>query len=419
MIIRIQDAARVIKKICRIAACVICISAVLGVTTALAMANLITTQVVCQGVSVTVSSFSNDPYEIVEKAGVELNEKDVVDLDSFDISSENSVINIKKAYEVIVFDEEKEPVRAMVAGTVKDVLDSAGITLGKWDIVNRPLDSEITENMFIVVSRAFKVIVSVDGEEKGFKVAEGTVKELLEKNNIRLGKNDIINIDPDSELVENTIISIKRVEYKTVKEKVSIPYETVTKESDTLYIGQSQVKTPGENGKQTDYYKEKYVDGEKTKTTFVKSVVTKEPKEKVVLKGTKVRPLSISLFAAGENGVISELTPTLEIELDENGRPKNYKKLITGKATAYCGGGITATGQKAMPGRVAVNPRQIPYGTKMYIISADGKYVYGYCEASDTGGFARKGTATVDLYMHSYDDCMQFGRRMVEIYILE
>ncbi|MBQ8029129.1 MAG: G5 domain-containing protein [Clostridia bacterium] len=419
MIIRIQDAARVIKKICRIAACVICISAVLGVTTALAMANLITTQVVCQGVSVTVSSFSNDPYEIVEKAGVELNEKDVVDLDSFDISSENSVINIKKAYEVIVFDEEKEPVRAMVAGTVKDVLDSAGITLGKWDIVNRPLDSEITENMFIVVSRAFKVIVSVDGEEKGFKVAEGTVKELLEKNNIRLGKNDIINIDPDSELVEKTRISIKRVEYKTVKEKVSIPYETVTKESDTLYIGQSQVKTPGENGKQTDYYKEKYVDGEKTKTTFVKSVVTKEPKEKVVLKGTKVRPLSISLFAAGENGVISELTPTLEIELDENGRPKNYKKLITGKATAYCGGGITATGQKAMPGRVAVNPRQIPYGTKMYIISADGKYVYGYCEASDTGGFARKGTATVDLYMHSYDDCMQFGRRMVEIYILE
>ena len=117
--------------------------------------------------------------------------------------------------------------------------------------------------------------------------------------------------------------------------------------------------------------------------------------------------------------VISELAPKVKIELDENGKPKNYKKLIVGKATAYCGGGITATGQRAMPGRVAVNPRQIPYGTKMYIVSSDGRYLYGYCEASDTGGFARKGSATVDLYMHSYTDCIQFGRRSVEIYILE
>ena len=72
-----------------------------------------------------------------------------------------------------------------------------------------------------------------------------------------------------------------------------------------------------------------------------------------------------------------------------------------------------------MPGRVAVNPKQIPYGTKMYIVSSDGKYVYGYSVAADTGGFTWNGSGTlIDLYMYSYADCVNFGRRTVEVYIL-
>lgn len=43
-----------------------------------------------------------------------------------------------------------------------------------------------------------------------------------------------------------------------------------------------------------------------------------------------------------------------------------------------------------MPGHIAVNPKQFPYGTELYIVSLDGKFVYGYCMAADTGGFARE-----------------------------
>ena len=41
-------------------------------------------------------------------------------------------------------------------------------------------------------------------------------------------------------------------------------------------------------------------------------------------------------------------------------------------------------------GNVAVDPRIIPYGSKLFIMSADGKYVYGYGIACDTGGSVRK-----------------------------
>ena len=55
----------------------------------------------------------------------------------------------------------------------------------------------------------------------------------------------------------------------------------------------------------------------------------------------------------------------------------------------------------------------------MYIKSSDGKYVYGYAVAADTGGFARKNPTKVDLAFPSAVACSNFGRRNVEIYILE
>ena len=40
---------------------------------------------------------------------------------------------------------------------------------------------------------------------------------------------------------------------------------------------------------------------------------------------------------------------------------------------------------------MAVDPDVIPYGTKLYITSTDGKFVYGYAVATDTGIAVQKG----------------------------
>ncbi|MBQ7638086.1 MAG: 3D domain-containing protein [Clostridia bacterium] len=107
------------------------------------------------------------------------------------------------------------------------------------------------------------------------------------------------------------------------------------------------------------------------------------------------------------------------VPVDANGVPLNYVSVIRGTATAYYGGYITSRGTRPMQGTVAVDPREIPYGTKMYITSSDGRYVYGLGVAEDTGGFIYwPNGATVDLYMYSYQDCVNWGFRGVNIYIL-
>jgi 3D (Asp-Asp-Asp) domain-containing protein len=84
-------------------------------------------------------------------------------------------------------------------------------------------------------------------------------------------------------------------------------------------------------------------------------------------------------------------------------------------ATAYTadsagGDGMTAIGRRAGYGIVAVDPRVIPLGTRLYIPG------YGLAIAGDTGGdiVGRR----IDLGFDSMRDAMLFGRRAVKVYRL-
>ena len=100
-----------------------------------------------------------------------------------------------------------------------------------------------------------------------------------------------------------------------------------------------------------------------------------------------------------------------------SGETLYYSSSFTVEATAYTGGGTTATGTPARYGAIAVDPSVIPYGTRMYIVTSDGSWVYGVATAEDCGG-AINGYI-VDLYFDDYSTCIQFGRRNCTVYILD
>ena len=65
-----------------------------------------------------------------------------------------------------------------------------------------------------------------------------------------------------------------------------------------------------------------------------------------------------------------------------------------------------------------MDPELIPYGTELYIVSPDGSYVYGYAIAGDTGGGVRSGALIADLFMETYEECVQYGKRTMNVYVL-
>ena len=76
----------------------------------------------------------------------------------------------------------------------------------------------------------------------------------------------------------------------------------------------------------------------------------------------------------------------------------------------------TATGTTVRRGTVAVDPRYIPYGTRMFIVASDGSFLYGLAQAEDCGGDI-KGDR-MDLYFPTFEDCITFGRRRCTVYFL-
>lgn len=94
----------------------------------------------------------------------------------------------------------------------------------------------------------------------------------------------------------------------------------------------------------------------------------------------------------------------------------DYKATYTMEATAYYGHGVTAVG--TVPVRdpngistVAVDKNVIPLGTMLYIPN------YGYAVAADTGGVIKG--MKIDLYMNSYEECYNFGRRNITVHVLK
>ena len=88
------------------------------------------------------------------------------------------------------------------------------------------------------------------------------------------------------------------------------------------------------------------------------------------------------------------------------------KKTMVVSATAYSGDGITATGTKPRWGTIAVDPRVIPYGTKVYIPQFNQVFI-----AEDCGG-GIKGNK-IDIFMNSNSQCINWGVRNISIQILD
>ena len=55
----------------------------------------------------------------------------------------------------------------------------------------------------------------------------------------------------------------------------------------------------------------------------------------------------------------------------------------------------------------------------MYITSDDGRFVYGYAYAADTGAAMLQGKAFIDLYYETYDESVASAVIPVTVYLLD
>ncbi len=409
-----QDGRKFVKAVRKrlivaLAFIVVCCMAVVA-----AAASVYTVDVTADGDTKTVKTSARNTDVIIEQAGVSVGDDDAVDLTNFRAgadSKDGNEIKVHRSQTVEIYDDEELVATITVAGTVQDALDKAGIKLGEKDTVSPSADTVLTEDQEVEITRSESVKVIADGKTEYVPFTSGTVADVLDRQGISLGKDDEVSPSLDTELSIGDTVVVERVTYKIRVTTETLEYDTVTRSDSTVPSGTTKILQTGENGARTVAYKDKIVDGEVAESEELKEQVLKEPVDQVIAKGTKV--------AVTATNTISQMSLPSKYTL-KDGVPTNALKTITGPATAYSAssGAKCATGVTAQTGYVAVDPKEIPYGSELYIVSADGKQVYGYAIAADTGGFTKTTNVVVDLYMNTNAQCCQWGRRNVVIYVL-
>ena len=295
---------------------------------------------------------------------------------------------------------------------VSDAITVAGFNSEKYKVLSVSAIDNITN---ISLAYKFPVYITVGDKTVETFAIESTVADILKNAGYSVDHHDMVEPSLDTVISDTAYIDYTNIDYISGSYTEVIPCTVKTVYSSKLEAGATTL-SEGKDGEQQVNYTAKVVNGV-TVETVVESRVTLT----AAVNGTKTIGTKKAAVKTSENvKSVSTLKPDAAIELDENGNPVNFKKHITVQATAYTyTGNRCSTGVAPQPGYIAVNPKVIPYGTKMYIKSSDGSYIYGYAVAADTGGFIKSRPNNVDLFMSSKAACTAFGRRNVEIYILE
>lgn len=288
---------------------------------------------------------------------------------------------------------------------VSEPVGDVFLTDGSAGLVSRTSGNELalTPGLNVTVTNQDQQYTTVSQEE--------TLSQLLERLGIRLSPLEMASVSFSDGGVD-VCISGEFVFYEhisTVSE-----HEIVYQYNDKRPDWYEAVIQEGCDGEYTEVYEIIYQDGQRTARQLI-DVVDTEPVSTIIEKGT------MENFANNDDAVsaISVNEDGSGVITLENGETVTFSSTRTMRGTAYTTGGSvgtrTASGTAVRVGVVAVDRNVLPLGTKVYVMSNDGAYNYGFAVAEDTGVRGN----TIDLYMDSNRECIQFGVRECTVYILD
>ena len=289
------------------------------------------------------------------------------------------------------------------ANTLSDLLNEQEIPLEDVTASDVDLESDLYDGqkVDIEVTSDFKVIV--DDRIIDVRLAATDVAEVLQAAGVVLGEHDVVEPRINEAVMGDTVIDVHRVIIKDEIRETELAYSVEKKKDSTIVSGDELILQPGVPGVQKDTYRVTYRDGEFYSEELISTEIT-DPVAEIVAVGTGSCVLP-------SYGLYSENESTASYSSAPEGITSCRK--MTLKATAYHEpvGSLTKSGTLSRVGAVAVDPRVIPLGTRLYVEG------YGYCVAEDTGGLI-KGNR-IDIYLDSEAECVAFGVQDVVVYILE
>jgi len=308
----------------------------------------------------------------------------------------------------VITDGDAVTVHTTYASDPAKVLEEAGVNLSAEDIYTTESVDGVSE---IKIQRQQKITVYYGDETLETNSYGETLKALFVRLGIVVDDFVVVSLPLDTMTFDGMQVRVDRKGHNTESYTVEIPFETTYCDDPTLPLGEEKILVAGKPGQMLCTADVVYVNGQEDSRNVYQQTVTEEPVTQVVAVGT-----GEMVGQKNEKPIIGDGVIVLP-----SGEVLTYTRKDKFVATAYthtddgCDE-YTANGAHVKWGVVAIDPRYVPYGTRMFIVTNDGEYIYGLSTAEDCGtGIVGK---RVDLYMPTYEECMTFGVRNCTIYFL-
>jgi len=231
--------------------------------------------------------------------------------------------------------------------TVGDALEAQGITVGQHDVVAPAVDTKITDGQEIAVQFGRQLTIDTDGRKRVFWTTEDsvseafsalglhydhallstsrsagigregltitvrtpktvmlvragkpitirttslTVGEVLAAAKVRIDGDDKVTPGLSAPVTAGTRIVVVDVQRKNIVQVVAVPFAVTRTKTDSLYEGQTKVRTEGVNGRRSVGYALVVYDGRIVGKKAVATKLLSAPVTEVVLVGTKPKP---------------------------------------------------------------------------------------------------------------------------------
>ena len=198
---------------------------------------------------------------------------------------------IRKTIEKQYFNDEERSSKLIESKTVREAVPTI-ILVGTKHVPNVKVKQETRTE-----ETNFRTVTVIDenmpkGERK--LVQEGRaglvekIYQLTYKDGV-LVKTDLISVKELRPALEQIIhIGSQVTETKEISTTSAIPYNTIVREDKTKPVTYRLVEVEGQEGSQTDYYQVTYVNGKETQREYLRTVITTQPVNQVVVVGAGV-----------------------------------------------------------------------------------------------------------------------------------
>jgi len=193
-------------------------------------------------------------------------------------------------------------------------------------------------------------------------------------------------------------------EEKLVILEEEIPYKSISKADKNLSKGEKIMKRKGKNGIRQKTFKVVLEDGKEISKDLVKCFVVRAQCDELISYGTLINTAISKNSSLSCDRILTMSATAYTASCQE-----------TGKRPGQRGFGITRSGIRARRGVIAVDPKVIPLGTKVYIQSLHNTEDYGYAIAADTGSAIRGNK--IDVFFENLDMARKWGRRTVKVHV--